>query len=75
MAAHFLLQTLILIRNTRKIYFKTFERIINTNIDTAKYYTTTHLIVIKVVCGRIMTMGDIQLQNKLLTYKLDNGKC
>ena len=38
------------IYNSRKINFKTFERIVNKNIDTAKKnYTTTHLIVTKII--------------------------
>ena len=38
------------IYNSRKINFKTFERIVNKNIDTTKKnYTTTHLIVTKII--------------------------
>ena len=36
--------------NSRKINFKTFERIVNKNIDTAqKNSTATHLIVTKII--------------------------
>ena len=38
------------IYNSRKINFKTFERIVKKNIDTTKKnYTTTHLIVTKII--------------------------
>ena len=38
------------IYNSRKINFKTFERIVNTNIDTAKkIYATTHLKVTQII--------------------------
>ena len=38
------------IYNSRKINFKTFERIVNKNIDTTKKNsTTTHLIVTKII--------------------------
>ena len=44
------LSTSIDIYNSRKINFETVERIVNKNIDTAqKYYTTTHLIVTKII--------------------------
>ena len=41
--------TSINIYNSREINFKTFERIVNENIDTAKKSTTTHLIVKKII--------------------------
>ena len=38
------------IYNSRKINFKTFERIVKKNIDNAqKNYITTHLIVTKII--------------------------
>ena len=37
------------IYNSRKINFKTFERIANKNIDTAKLSTTIHFIVTKII--------------------------
>ena len=44
------LSTSIDIYNYRKIYFKTFERTVNKIIDNAqKNYTTTHLIVTKII--------------------------